>query len=143
MRFEPKTEKEIIESYLLPDGVYDFVVVKATDSVTQKGEECLNLQLKVFDKDGSARTVFDTFYSNNELKIRHFAYAVGLGPLYETGIIESFNCQDKQGQVKLKKGIAKDGTPKMFVMDYVIEEKELRIENSQPPFHDDDIPNFN
>lgn len=143
MRFTPKTETEIAEANLLQPGTYDFEVADAKDKTSKAGNEMIELNLKVFDADGDYRFVRDYLLESIPHKLRHVAYACGLGDKYEAGELTAEDFLDRTGQVKV--GIQKDKTGQYAdqnsVRDYVLptgNATPARQAQSQPAVIDDD-----
>jgi hypothetical protein len=122
MNFEPKTEKEIAESKLMPKGEYDFEVVDAFEKLSKSsGKPMIELRLKLPNGKGG-RTITDYLVAETEEKLRHAADACGLLDKYNKGSISNNDFRGKRGRLKL--GIEKDKTKtwpdKNVVVDYVI-----------------------
>lgn len=147
MNFDPKTEQQVQEEGLLPAGVYDFEVLEATDTHSNKGNEMVVVKLGVMDADGQERKITDYLLEAMAYKLRHFAYAAGLGPQYEVGTLLAADMIGKTGQCKLNIQPAKgEYRAKNNVADYVVANGEgaaMRTAGdprpAAPPF-DDDIP---
>ena len=124
MQFTPKTEKQINEDSLLPDGIYDFEVTFAADDVSKASQnEMIHLKLNVFDEDGKSRLIHDYIVASMEMKLRRAAYACGLGEKYEDGELHASDFEDCTGQVKVKKQADKTGQypDKNVIADYIVE----------------------
>jgi len=140
MRFTPKTENEIQFENLLEPGIYNFSVVKAEDAISKAGNEMIKLNLKVWDKNGHERFVFDYLLEALAYKIKHFCDAVGLADKYQNGAFNASDCLDKSGNVKVD--IQKDKTglyhDKNIVVDYLVE--TTASQSKKDTFEDSDIP---
>lgn len=131
MKFTPKSETEIQEaaderlaSYLWEKGDYDFEVLDCSDEVSKKGNEMIKLMLKVYNNDGKTQNVFDYLLESMEHKLRHAAYAVGLGERYEAGDLEAADFEGKSGKLTLDIQPAKDGYgAKNVAKDYVVSDE--------------------
>jgi hypothetical protein len=138
MKFTPKTKEELQQAGLLPDGVYDFEVVKATDKISKNGNDMLELQLKVWGNDGREVMVFDYLLEAMAFKLRHFAEETGLIGKYEAGELHDYDCLGKSGKVSLivkaSKISASGNTypPKNAVKDYISDNK-AKSNGSLPP----------
>lgn len=121
MKFTPKSTDEIAESGLLPDGDYDFEVSKAEEATSKAGNEMLTLDLKVFNGDGSFRTVRDYLVSSDGglRKIRGFAASVGLLDHYEQGDFGPFDILNAAGRCKIGKDANPGYEPKNKVAYYL------------------------
>lgn len=109
MNFTPKSEKELAELNLLPEGDYPFQVMRAADEKSKtSGNDMIVLDLMFFAPDGSNRKVMDYLVPSTVYgikKIHGFAKATGLLGLYDAGKITADDCVDKTGYAKL--GISK------------------------------------
>ena len=146
MNFTPKTEKEIEEANLLPPGTYDFEVVDAADKTSKAGNEMIELNLRVFDADGGHRFVRDYLLESIPHKLRHVAYACGLGESYEAGSLAAHDFLDRAGRVKLviKKDKTGQYSDQNSVKDYVLPEDATHPYQRPPATQaaeiDDEIP---
>ncbi len=78
------------------------------------------LKLEVYDEDGKGRHLLDWIMEAVPHKLRHFAYAVGLGSRYEAGTLGAAELQGLTGICQVKIEAAKDGyNAKNSVKDYV------------------------
>ena len=113
------SEEELIQSSLLPAGVYPFEVMMAADKISKTGNEMIELKLNVFGDNQEAH-VFDYLLEKMAFKLRHFAEATGLIGEYERGELEALSCLNKMGYAKI--GIDKGNgsfPPKNTVVDYL------------------------
>lgn len=144
MKITPKKEEELNNFSLFNEGIYNFEVLSAEDTVSKSGNEMIKLKIRVSKPDYSTTIIFDYLLEAIAYKIRHFAYAIGIGELYEKGNIDAIHCIGKIGQLEL--GI-QQGQPnpnggyyqdKNIVKDYIAEVKEpVTIESD---FIDCEIP---
>ena len=152
MRFEPKSEKDIAEGGLLPLGNYDFEVQEAEEKVSKTGNDMIELKMRVYDNEGQGRTIFDYLVSTDggAYKIRHFAYAVGLGESYERGELQASNLHGCTGKAKvfIKKDKSGQYPDRNAIADYLPPANGSTAPNNtavpRPPYKaaelDDDIP---
>jgi hypothetical protein len=122
MRFEPKSADEIAMDSLLPEGVYPFEVMQATDKISQAGNEMIELKLVVFG-DESTPHVFDYLLEKLAYKLRHFAETTGLLAAYEAGELTAEMCLNKEGYCKLAVEKKAGYDPRNTVKDYVVKDK--------------------
>lgn len=108
MKFTPKTEREIAEEGLLPEGEYDFEVIAAEEAISKAGNEMIVLRLRVFDQDGDQRTIRDWLMSDNHRKLRGACETMGLLDRYDAGSLDAADFIGRVGRVKLV--IRKDKT---------------------------------
>src|SRR5688500_16996838 len=103
MRFTTVTEEAAQASargYLLKPGECEFEVRRAEETVSNSGNPMMKLTLDVWDEDGKKGTVFDYLLGATPHKVRHFAYAVGLGHVYESGDnLDPDVCEGKGGRL--------------------------------------------
>ena len=105
MRFTPKTEAELKESELLPEGEYTFEILTAEDTQSKStGNDMLKLSLRIFENGGeNSQRVFDYLVSIDSMiwKIRHFAEAIGMLPEYESGEMLAETLPGRTGKCKI------------------------------------------
>ena len=105
MRFTPKTEAELKESELLPEGEYQFEILTAEDTQSKStGNDMLKLSLRIFENGGeNSQRVFDYLVSIDSMiwKIRHFAEAIGMLPEYESGEMLAETLPGRTGKCKI------------------------------------------
>lgn len=139
MRVEPKTEKEVQEMNLRDPGEYDFLVADATDKLSAKGNEMVELKLQLEDGDGRQFVIFDYLVSIDSMayKVRHFAETTGLLPQYEKGDLPAELMVGHTGRCKIGVQPAKGQyQAKNVVSDY------LGVGSADPvkQLVDDEIP---
>jgi hypothetical protein len=121
VKFDPKTEEEIAQGGLLPKSDCDFEVVNAEEDQSKAGNDMITLALHVYNSDGGYHKVKDWLVATvgGAYKVRHFAYAVGMGAEYERGELSAANLRGCTGRCKI--GIQKqEGYPdKNNVVDYL------------------------
>lgn len=133
MKFQPKTEKQIIEEGLLPAGVYGFEVYEATDKTSKTGNDMIELKLRLFDDEGNSRgMVTDYLLEKLAYKLRHAAVACDLESNYENGDLAAIDFSGKIGEVKIRVQEDKTGQypAKNVVADYVVKKD---VANDGPP----------
>lgn len=128
MKFTPKSEKQIAEEGLLPEGTYGFEVAKAEDKVSKSGNDMIEVNLRVFNTDGSFVFVRDYLMEKISYKLRHFAEAAGLLEKYESGEFTASDCEGRTGNVKIiiKKDTTGQYPDKNEVRDYVVSEQSAK-----------------
>ncbi len=149
MKYQPKTEKQIIEEGLAPAGIYSFEVYEAADKTSKTGNDMIELKLRLFDHEGTSRgMVTDYLLEKLAYKLRHAAVACGLEDVYNNGELTATDFKDKMGEVKIRIQEDKEGKypAKNVVADYVVKKETANGEppaghpaNEAPPF-DPDIP---
>ncbi len=134
MQITPRTEKEIKEMRLVPEGEYYFKIIKAEEKVSKSsGQPMIELNLVIWDEKGKERYVTDYLINNDNMafKIRHLYECIGMIEEYNSGNIDPFSLLNKEGNVKIivqkdKKGIYND---KNVVKDYILKKQETEEEN--------------
>ena len=123
LSFTPKTEEQIAEENLVPDGEYPFEVIKAEEAISKKtGDPMIKLKLCIFTDDGPAgeRHVYDYLIQTMDFKLRHFCACTGLLERYETGTLEAEDCNGRTGHCIVKTEKQAGYKPKNAVKDYVV-----------------------
>ncbi len=121
MRFTPKTEQQVQEEGLFTAGVYDFEIISAEDTHSSKGNEMTVVKLGIIDGDGQERKVTDYLLEAMAYKLRHFAYAIGLGQHYENGVMAAEDMEGRTGKCKIIIQPAKgEFRAKNAVADYIV-----------------------
>ena len=72
MNFTPKSEKELSEENLFPAGIYPFEILEATDKTSKKGNDMIELKLRVFHGERH-QIVNDYLLESIGYKLRHAA----------------------------------------------------------------------
>ena len=122
MKFTPKTEKEIIEAGLWPDGEYAFEIIDAEERRSKAGNEMIVLKIKVYNDDGASVFVDDYLLEAMAFKLRHAAECCGLLPEYEAGNLNASHFEWQKGRLKLKTQKSKDDAyaDRNVVADYIV-----------------------
>ena len=151
--FTPMSEEEIQSMNLIPEGIYDFEVLKANQKVSKSGNEMIEMQLKVWDKEGKTHLIYDYLVSTQNMtyKIKHFCDTVGLEKEYLAGTFNVEACEGLDGKAHIliqngQKNPAGGFYPnKNAVKDYVDntcpnEKKEEKESSNNEQNLNDDIP---
>lgn len=120
MRFQPKTEKEVSESGLLPKDKYPFEVVDAAEGQSKAGNDMIEMKVIVFDGERK-KTIFDYLVSTDSTayKIRHFADSIGKLAEYEAGNLDADELTGASGFCMVDIQPEKNGYPaKNVIRDY-------------------------
>lgn len=131
--FTPKTENDLYQ--LLEKGDYDFEVLNAEDAVSKKGNPMIKLTLKIYDKNGNGRQMYDYLLEALAFKLKHFCEATGLDDKYKAGKLEASDCLAKSGKVMIDVESSDAYPPRNSVKDYV----KIKV-NKDNNFIDNDIP---
>jgi hypothetical protein len=145
MNFTPRTEQELKEINLLPDGKYHYEVIDAMDDVSKKsGNEMIKLILRIYDKQDKAHTVYDYLLSAMEFKLLHFCEANDLQSKYQSGSLTAEDCISKKGIVEIYMQEASGSYgPKNSVRDYIVNADvlvESSVNQTKDEFFSDDVP---
>jgi hypothetical protein len=146
MQFSPKTESQIREESLIPEGEYDFTVVKAEDKLSKAGNEMIQLDMDIF-VGGTERPMKDWLMEKMAFKLLHFCAATGLTAKYEAGTLAAQDCIGKSGKLNIviKEGQGQYGKQN-GVKDYVVAKVATDAPVSEPPkaavFDDPNSPPF-
>ncbi len=161
--FQPMTEEELNKpDDLVPDGIYDFEVVKSTRRDSRNGNPMAELNIKFWDKEGNVHNIFDyLIFSNikfNIRKIKHFCDAVGIQDKFQQGELpEDFGgysgklsiVTQEGSEIPLDKLKGKRPGSKYpdrnVVEDYVMTDKgalkyDASASKKDDTFKDDDLP---
>lgn len=143
MRFQPKTEKEVAEAGLWKAGLYDFEIAEAAEKISAKGNDMIELKIRVYDADGNWRGVFDWLVDTEggAFKTRHFADCTGMLAEYEKGELRAEDLVSKTGRCKLviKKDKSGEYPDKNAIADY-IKPGTGEVTKAADPDLDDSIP---
>lgn len=149
MKFEPKTEAQLEELDLLPDGIYEFSVYSAEDKLSKSGFPMIQLKLEIYGNMLGTKYIFDYLVSSNhpitQKRIRHFCYATGLADLYELGEINSHHLMSKSGKLILGIEDSEKFGKKNRVIDYLDSSKADSLsfnkqDSNEKSLIDDDLP---
>jgi hypothetical protein len=125
MQFKPKTDQELADEAMLPEGIYDFTIEKANDTVSKTtGNPMIVVDLTIFSERGERR-IKDYLMEKMAWKLKHFAFAIGMGAAYEKGDLDAQAFIGRSGKVKLRKGQANgDFQARNEVKDYIVPDSE-------------------
>ncbi len=150
--FPPMSDEEL--DALLPDGEYDFEVIKSERRTSAKGNPMAVLQVNIFDKNGTANSVTDfLIFSHvkfNIRKIKHFCSATDILADYEKGSLpEDFAGLSGKCVIRTQEEMPKENggfyPRKNVIEDYVkkitSQQYEKKASQAESDFVDDaDIP---
>lgn len=146
MRVQPKSEKEIAEANLWPEGVYSFEIIEAEETTSKAGNEMIAMRVKLFNAQGASMLVDDYLVDTPRAayKVRHCAVACGLLGEYEKGELFARDLERRTGNVKVvvRKGTG-DYPYKNQIADYLAPDNgDDRRVNTAPAQKaiDDEIP---
>lgn len=147
--FNPLSEEELEAINLVPDGIYNFEVLKSTRKVSKSGNQMAELQHGIYDENGTIRPIFDYLVFStvnlNIKKVSHFCKAVGLHEEYKQGSLrEELDGLTGKVQIGTQDEQPKPGggfyPKKNIVVDYIFtKEDELKAQRAsdQAQFSDE------
>lgn len=120
MKFQGKTEEQLNEERLIPDGtICDFEVVEAKDTKSKKGNDMIELtKIKVYHGD-SFRFVMDWLLEAMPHKLLHFCQTTDLTKEYERGTLCAQDCIGRGGKVRMTVEEQDGYEPRNKVKDYI------------------------
>lgn len=151
MRITPQTESAVMEANLLPAGEYPFTIQVAQEKTSKVkpdgsgGNPMIAVQLEVYDTEGKGHKVNDYLMESVAYKLRHFAYAVGLGDRYEAGELDAAAMQGRSGRCLIRIEPAKgEFNARNSVKDYCKAESDSPPQPARPsaPAASSDEPPF-
>lgn len=109
MQFKPKTEKELAEANMIPDGDYAFEVLNAVAKPSRAGNDMIELTLRIFVGE-SSRQLNDYLMEKVAYKLFHFCAYTGLQKQYDAGTLTAEDCLGRSGFLSIgtQKGKPKD-----------------------------------
>jgi len=145
MKFTPISEADAATAGLWPSKIYDFEVIESADETSNAGNEMIKLNVAIFNDEGKHRKIFDYLVASEktQYKVRHFAAATGLLPLYEKGELRAEDCMHKTGRCQVRLEPAAKGYPaKNTIGDYVpvVAGAPLIASKAPEEMQDDEIP---
>lgn len=149
MNFTPLSEQELQIASLMPEGIYDYQVVKAEDKISKAGNEYTSINLMVWDEQGKEHII----YTNMALikLLKHFCDVNNMEEQYKSGNIIAASFEGKNGG-KVQLGIEgekpKEGggnyKAKNIVLDYIAPSADSTMKPlpaaKKDDFLNDDIP---
>ena len=144
MGFEEYTSEELDKNDLLPEGVYDFEIVKAEDRESKSGNEMIALSLRVYGSGGESHFVNDYLVAipNMKWKMKQIVEATGI-----EAPISSDKLQGRAGKVSIKITPAGEFPAKNEVKGYGTQKEKVGQSAEQVNqkataiiHEDDDIP---
>lgn len=120
MKFTPKTDEQIQQDRLLPDGVYDFEVMSAEDATSKTGKDMIALTLRVFLPSGSAIQLKDWLLADDTMawKLKKFCETIGMLEQYESGQFYAEDLDGRAGKVRIGSKTDPEFGPQNRVVGY-------------------------
>ena len=145
MEYQPRQDREIRDAMCLQPGIYDFEVAEAAEKVSKKGNDMIELKLRVFTPDGSTRFVNDWLVPGSDmgdLKLNRFAHATGLQDAYFAGELNGFNCTGATGKVKTTIQTDETFGDQVHVKNYVVPSEVVyeEVQHTPPDDYNQDVP---
>ncbi len=100
MKFEPKTEEEVLSVNVM-EGVFDFEITAAREYVSDKGNE--TFELGVYDTEGKPVSKKDWVTPAFAKKFKHIHDACNMVEKYQSGTTVSDDFIGKTGKLKMSK----------------------------------------
>ena len=137
MKFQPKSEDQILKEQLPPEGWTEAEVESCEEKVSKSGNPMLKLRLRLFTTDGE-RVMFDYLLESFAIKLIHFCRAAGLEDIYKSGELDERQCVGVVVEAEIKhktqKGGDYDGQVQANVADYrAIQRTRAKPPASKPP----------
>jgi hypothetical protein len=123
MRLNPKSDAEIEQlEGLLPKGTYDYEVIGAAEKTSAKGNDMIELKVRVFAGETS-RVVTDYLLDAMAGKLKRFCDSHGFESEYNEGVLAASDCIGKSGKCMLGVKVDKAGKypDKNQITDYIVE----------------------
>lgn len=149
MKFQAKAEEELGKRVVLDPGEYPFEVIEAIETFSKKGNEMIQLKVKV----NGVVTLRDYLLDAMDFKVKHFCEATGLHRLYKSGELRDFDCRGKTGRLEVGIETGQDRNGEAYdrnhIIDYcALDELEFPAPAPAPTptqhnivaFDEDDIP---
>lgn len=129
----PLSREQMQQGDLVEPGNYDFEVVDAQERMSKSGNEMIELQVKIWDKNGRGRVLFDYLLSALEFKLGHFAECTGLFDKYQEGALSAEDCIGKSGQCKVYIQKSKDPQygDKNSIADYLLTDDQVAAKSER------------
>ena len=132
--------RPVQELDVFPKGEYDAVVIRAAEKRSKKGNDMLEVMLKVFHPSGQTKVVYDYLVNQESMafKIRHFCESAGLD--YDAGEIDASRVSEASVRVRL--AIQDDEFGKKNVVRDYVPRPNVPMSQQAAPFEvtDSDIP---
>lgn len=133
MKYTPKSENQLKENNMWPEGEYGFevldqtafgsTVIRTEETQSRAGNDMLVVVLRVYNDEGRHKNIVDYIIPDGpmEFKLRHIADCCSVLDKYDSGKLSASDLIGKQGFVILKQGKGTDKYPaKNEVKDYVV-----------------------
>ena len=151
MKFTPKSDKELAEERLLPEGEYPFEISGGENTISKSGNDMIKLTVRVFKDDGTFNLVDDYLLEAILYKVSHACKACGLQDKYESGQLSGEDFIGKTGMLKLGIQKDKDGNypDRNTIKDYIVPKDgdapvapkgSVAADKAKPTVEEDDIP---
>ncbi len=131
---------------LLTPGEADFEVLKATEKQSKSGNDMIELNIKVFDKDGKQTNVFDYLLSSEKFawKIHQFCDAINKPEWYaENAELTAEKLVGQAGKCKIVIEKNDEYGDRVKIKNYLVPKNPVGDVKSSAEFKDcdlDDIP---
>lgn len=144
----PMSYDDALKGDVIEPGTYPFEVVEAKDTVSQNGNEMINLKLKLYMPDNSHRTLYDNLMNSMRHKMAQFCYMHNIGEKYMAGDFSAKDCENASGECEVY--LQKSDNPKFdgkpAVGKYLLSEEQSAKKSADKQkaaagesFEDDDV----
>lgn len=122
VKFEPKTEAEILEKQVFKSGIYSYTITDATEATSQNGNSMIRLEIEI-SLNGQVKRLQDYLVpvGRGLAKVRQICQVCGLLDRFQSGILSSNDFVSHSGRLRL--GIENDRSkkypPRNIVTDYL------------------------
>jgi hypothetical protein len=143
MKITPKTEEEIIQMNLKPDGEYPFVILEGQDAVSKNGNEMIKLKLSCYLPNGKFFIVWDYLLESFPKKLKHACSACGLSDKYNSGVLSADDFIGREGFCMIGSRKSEGFDQQNVVSDYVVKNvSETKKEQKSDGKATDDMEDF-
>lgn len=153
MRFTPQSDEaleaeaaERTAKFLWAAGEYDFEVLEGFDTVSGAGNDMMKINVTVYHNDGRTQNIYDYLLESMPFKLKHSAYACGLGEKYEDADLHGEDYIGKSGKLILGIQPPQNGYgTKNVIKDYVVSDgmkyqQNIKADKITKTELDDEIP---
>lgn len=101
MKFECRTEDEIIQGSLWQGGIYNCFIIEAQEKTSRRGNEMIEVYVEITRSDGAKKCVRDYLLPQRPMKLLKACKACGVEDKYLAGILSDDDLVGKRGKLKL------------------------------------------
>ena len=145
MKFNVLSDAELAKKRcVIVEGEADFTIERVEEKVSKRGNDMFEIQLKVWDKNGTDGSVRDYIVSTAEWKIHQLCDAINEPSLYKSGEIKPDLLEGKSGRCAIILDKTDRGEyPKVkMYLSYVDPMKRIETMIKKPDENKASLPNF-